>query len=193
MSRSLTYAEMAEALKITPESANRLARRKRWPRVKGNDGRTRVAMPEEALVRQDSPPVSPPDSPMDSPPDKLIKALEAHVETLKAQLAEAAARIEKQAEELVGYDSAYAAGLAAERAKVEKLATELAARDAQHAVDLAAERAKVEKAIAQGVAMVKAEQAQTAKAIAAFASLAERLDALAAERARRPWWRRLAG
>jgi len=36
MSRSLTYAEMAEALKITPESANRLARRKRWPRVKGN-------------------------------------------------------------------------------------------------------------------------------------------------------------
>jgi len=56
---------MAEALKITPESANRLARRKRWPRVKGNDGRTRVAMPEEALVRQDS------------PTDKLIKALEA--------------------------------------------------------------------------------------------------------------------
>ena len=27
MSRSLTYAEMAEALKITPESADRLARR----------------------------------------------------------------------------------------------------------------------------------------------------------------------
>jgi hypothetical protein len=49
------------------------------------------------------------------------------------------------------------------------------ARDAQHAVDLAAERA------------------QTAKAIAAFVALAERLDVLAAERAR-PWWkRRLAG
>jgi hypothetical protein len=41
--RSLTYAEIAEALRITPESANRLARRKRWPRVKGNDGRTRVS------------------------------------------------------------------------------------------------------------------------------------------------------
>ena len=189
MSRSLTYAEMAEALKITPESANRLARRKRWPRVKGNDGRTRVAMPEEALVRQDSPPVSPlvsppvspTDSPMDSPPDKLIKALEAHVETLKAQLAAAEARIDKQADDMVAYDTAYAAGLAAERAKVEaerakveRVIGEFAARDAQHAADLAGERA------------------QTEKAIAAFASLADRLDALAAE-TRRPWWRRLAG
>jgi len=33
-----------------------------------------------------------------------------------------------------------------------------------------------------------AEQAKTEKAIAAFASLAERLDALAAARAK-PWWR----
>jgi hypothetical protein len=39
---SLTYADLAQTLRITPESANRLARRKRWPRVKGNDGRTRV-------------------------------------------------------------------------------------------------------------------------------------------------------
>ncbi len=37
-----------------------------------------------------------------------------------------------------------------------------------------------------------AEQAKTSQAITAFASLAERLDALAAERAR-PWWRRFAG
>jgi len=59
MSRSLTYAEIAEALRIAPESANRLARRKRWPRVKGNDGRTRVSVPEEALVRPDSPGDSP--------------------------------------------------------------------------------------------------------------------------------------
>jgi hypothetical protein len=181
MSRSLTYAEMAEALKITPESANRLARRKRWQRAKGNDGRTRVAVPEEALVRQDSPPVSPTDSQMDSPPDKLIKALEAHVETLKAQLSAAEARIDKQADDLVAYDTAYAAGLTAERAKVEaerakaeRVIAEFAARDAQHVADLAAERATTERAIA------------------AFASLADRLDALAAERAR-PWWRRLAG
>jgi hypothetical protein len=186
---SLTYAELAEALGITPASANKLARRKRWPRVPGNDGKARVSVPEDALVRRDSPPdspldvppVSPQDSPPPSPPDNLIKALEAHVETLKAQLAAAETRIDKQAEDLVAYDAAYAAGLAAERAKVEaerakadRVIAEFAARDAQHAAEL------------------KAEQAQTEKAIAAFSALADRLDQLAAERAR-PWWRRLAG
>jgi UDP-N-acetylmuramate-alanine ligase len=105
---------------------------------------------------------------MDSPPDKLIKALEAHVETLKSQLAEEKARAEKQADDLVAYDTAYAAGLAAERAKAERLIAEFAARDAQHVADLAAERATTERAIA------------------AFTSLADRLDALAAERAK-PW------
>jgi chromosome segregation ATPase len=118
------------------------------------------------------------DRPLQGP---LINALEAHVETLKEQLAAAEARIAKQADELVGYDTAYAAGLAAEKAKVEaerakgeRMIAEFAARDAQSTADL------------------KAEQARTEKAIAAFASLAERLDALAAERAK-PWWRRLAG
>jgi hypothetical protein len=104
---SLTYAELAEALKITPASANKFARRKRWPRVPGNDGKARVSVPEDALVRLDSPPdspldvptVSPHDVPPVSPPDKLIKALEAHVATLKEQLAAAEARIDKQAEE----------------------------------------------------------------------------------------------
>jgi hypothetical protein len=179
---SLTYAELAEALKITPASANKLARRRRWPRVPGNDGKAKVSVPEEALVRRDVPQDSPPPSPLDvppvssqdSPPDKLIKALEAHVETLKAQLAAAEARLDKQAEDLVAYDAAYAAGLTAERAKVE------------------AERAKAERVVAEFAATLKAEQAQTEKAIAAFASLAERLDALAAARSR-PWWRRLAG
>src|SRR5580704_3876264 len=144
---SLTYAELAEALKITPASANKLARRRRWPRVPGNDGRSRVSVPEEALVRRDIPPAG--------PPDKLIKALEAHVETLKAQLAAAEARIVKQAEDLVAYDAAYATGLAAERAKVEaerakaeKVIAEFAARDAQRADELKAEQAQTEKAIA---------------------------------------------
>ncbi len=129
---SLTYAELAEALGITPASANKLARRRRWPRVPGNDGKARVSVPEEALVRRDSPPDSPSDSPpaspLDvppvSPPDKLIKALEAHVETLKEQLAAAEAR-----------NSQLAAELTAEREKIE------------------AERAKTSQAIAAFAAL----------------------------------------
>jgi hypothetical protein len=153
MIRSLTYAELAEALRITPESANRLARRKRWPRVRGNDGRVRVTVPEEALVRPvsplDSPPDSPGDSPPVSPPDNPVHAQIARLEG-----------------ELVGVREA----LTEARAR----ATAAEARSAELSVDLSAERAKTEKAIA------------------AFSALAERLDALAAERSR-PWWRRLVG
>jgi hypothetical protein len=65
--------------------------------------------------------------------------------------------------------------LAAAEARAEKLAAEFADRDAERLI-----------------AMLTAEQAKTEKAIGAFAALAERLDALAAERSR-PWWRRLVG
>ena len=71
---------------------------------------------------------------MDSPPDKLIKALEAHVETLKAQLAAAEARIDKQAAES-------AAELAAERARSEK-AIEAFAALAERLDALAAARSR---------------------------------------------------
>jgi hypothetical protein len=137
---SMTYAELAAALKITPASANKLARRRRWDRRPGNDGRVRVQVPEEALVRPDTPtdvlPPRPPDSPRDSPQDSLIKALEGHVATLKEQLAASEGRL------------------------------------AAAAADLEGERARADKAIS------------------AFASLADRLDQLAAERAW-PWWQRL--
>jgi hypothetical protein len=81
---SLTYAELAEALRITPASANKLARRRRWPRVPGNDGKARVSVPEDALVPRDDPPVSPPPSPLDvppvSPPDNPVHAEIARLE-----------------------------------------------------------------------------------------------------------------
>jgi hypothetical protein len=50
-------------------------------------------VPEEALVRRDSPPDSPADSPQHGPPDSLIKALEGHVTTLREQLATTEARL----------------------------------------------------------------------------------------------------
>jgi hypothetical protein len=125
---SLTYAELAEALKITPASANKLARRRRWPRVPGNDGKARVSVPEEALVRRDSPP----DVPPVSPPDNLIKSLQARVENLIAELAGARG-------ELGGVREA----LGEARARADAADT----RAAEIAADLAAEKARAGRAI----------------------------------------------
>jgi hypothetical protein len=132
---SLTYAELAQALKITPESANRLARRKHWPRMRGNDGKTRVAVPEETLDRQDSPPVSPtdrpPDNPQDRPPDNPVHVQIARLEGELAGMREALTEARTRA-------GAAEARLAAAEA-----------RDAQHVAQIAAEQAKVERAFAE--------------------------------------------
>ena len=42
MTESLTYAALAERLGCSPEAARAMARRKRWPRTTGNDGKARV-------------------------------------------------------------------------------------------------------------------------------------------------------
>jgi hypothetical protein len=175
----LTYREAAERIGSTPEAVRYRAMRGKWQRRRGNDGRARIQLPDDPNpVRTPSAQaVRTPSAP--SANGVLIKALQAHVETLKEQLAAAEARIDKQAEDLVAYDAAYASGLTAERAKVEaerakaeRLIADFAAREAQQAADLEAERARADKAIS------------------AFASLADRLDQLAAERAW-PWWQRL--
>ena len=44
---------------------------------------------------------------------------------------------------------------------------------------------------AQHVAQLAAEQAKTEKAIEAFSALAQRLEAMAAQHAIKPWWQRL--
>jgi chromosome segregation ATPase len=178
----LTYREAAKRLGSNIEAVRQRAIRCRWPRTIGNDKRALIQIPEgltdpsqegndrgsqegneTASRRADERAYERP----------FIKALEAHVETLKRQLATAEARLAQQVAESADREARQAADLAAERARTEKQAADFHERDAQAAVDLAAERA------------------QTAAAIAAFASLAERLDALAAERERRPWWRRL--
>jgi hypothetical protein len=164
---SLTYAELAKALKITAASANKLARRKRWPRVPGNDGKARVSVPEDALVRRDVPPDSPPPSPLDvppvSPPDNQVHALLVLVARLEGELAGKA--------EALSHASARAD---AAEARADAADARLERQGAQHAADLAAELAR------------------TDKAFTALSALAEQLDVLAAERAK-PWWRRLAG
>jgi hypothetical protein len=171
----LTYRELAERLGCSGEGARRRAQRGRWTRQRGNDGLARVMVPNDAL---DAPrPVRTPFAQGDGREDErgaahsaTIAALEAHVETLKAQLAGADARANEESARTAQGIAALKDHNATLKADVERLEIQLAAASA----DLAAERERADKAIA------------------AFASLAERLDALAAARTR-PWWRRLVG
>ena len=166
----LTYREAAERLGSTAEAVRYRALRGKWPRRRGNDGRARVQIPEDA------PPVRTPSAHSVGTPsaprsdEALTHALESHIKTLqgdneelKERLAEAEARF------------------AAAETRIENLLADLADRGAQHAD----ERAVL-------VAQIASERTNAERAIAAFSALADRLDALAADRAR-PWWRRLRG
>ena len=131
----LTYREAADRLNVSAQAVRQKAIRGRWQKIAGNDGKARVRLPDNvsAIVSEQTGKHAVRTVSRQASDANAIKALEAHVETLKQQLA---------------------------------------ASEARAAADLAAERQRADKAIA------------------AFASLAERLDALAVERAR-PWWRRL--
>src|SRR4051794_642594 len=72
--RLLTYDEMTVLLRRSPEGVRQLAKRKRWRRVLGNDGRARIAVPVdfiEASALVDAPPTAPADmatTPASTPP-----------------------------------------------------------------------------------------------------------------------------
>jgi hypothetical protein len=138
-----TYKQAAELLNVSPEAVRQRAIRGRWQRTIGNDKRIRVWLPEDrrqAIRRPDDGPNARPSRVLDErvPAKRLIKALEAHIESLKAQLRAAEKLAEKQAGDL-----------AVERA----LANQISARLDQIAAELAAEQAQ----------RVKAEQELAAK------------------------------
>ena len=82
----LTYADLGERLKISPEAARALVKRHRWPRSRSNDGKT--------LVQVDLTEIS--HSPISRPPQvpagqQQISALKQKIESLQAELLEAKA------------------------------------------------------------------------------------------------------
>lgn len=94
--RWMSYAELAKLRGISKASATRLAFRRGWPRQSGNDGMARVAVPLTALRPDtDATHDEPSDITGDIPHDDMgvnpnvIKALEAHVDSLRGRLAAA--------------------------------------------------------------------------------------------------------
>jgi hypothetical protein len=124
----MTYAELAARLGTKPDSAARLAARKRWPRQRGNDGRARVAVPAGALPEAPLPPDSAPDHAPDHAPDsapddapdrdalnQTIGRLEAERDAANSALAECRLAL-AEARERAEREAERAAGLAAEAA-----------------------------------------------------------------------------
>src|SRR4051812_26088425 len=103
----MTYEEAGRVLGIDPDSVSRRARRLKWPRQPGNDGRARVAVPPDALPQsapasgQDKILVSRADDALDNPGDRgghippdesrAINALEAAAAALHERAARAEA------------------------------------------------------------------------------------------------------
>jgi hypothetical protein len=74
----MTYADAGTRLGINAEAVRRRADRGKWARIPGNDGRTRVQVPDDVRA---------PQAPrMRERTADLVIALEAHIITLKTEL-----------------------------------------------------------------------------------------------------------
>ena len=111
----MTYADTAVRLGVSLEAARRRAIRGKWPRMPGNDGRTRVQVPDELH------PLRTPD--VRGTESEAVSALKSHIETLKTDIERLMA--ERQADR----DELAAARAAADKATAELV--ELARRLAQ--------------------------------------------------------------
>jgi hypothetical protein len=100
----MTYVELAKSLSIKPESARKMVQRRRWAKVLGNDGITRVRVPWEAvpetvtgIVPSDTAPIVPPQS---LPEDKeKIAHLEGVIEGMQRELVLMEKRVQDAAED----------------------------------------------------------------------------------------------
>ena len=82
----LTYSDLGERLKISPEAARALVKRHRWPRSRSNDGKTLVQVD---LAEISHSPISRP--PREQAGHQVVTALKQRVEALQTELAEAKA------------------------------------------------------------------------------------------------------
>ena|SRR6516164_7776696 len=114
-----TYDEAAAALGISGDALRRRAARGRWARQPGNDGRMRVQVPDD---------VSPPRrGNVGEDTATLVAALEAHIATLKTELASEKERCDRATADLAGERAEHQEQLAAAMAQLVELARRLAA------------------------------------------------------------------
>lgn len=191
--RWLTYAEIGDIRRIGRESAVKLVQRKRWRRVRGNDGEARIGVPLDWLTpakppSADIPVKAPRNDPPSPPPDitRIVDAFGGAVASLtnRAEVAEKRAeRAETEAADL--RQTLDQARTAAQEAKAEAASQRALLKQA--ADGLTTERAAREAAEAEAVRVREdaekvREAARTAQAEAAqLRKEAEQARAEAAE------------
>jgi hypothetical protein len=175
--RRMTYAELAAVRGTSQASAERLVRRRHWPRQVGNDGVVRVLVPlaeaknpRERTVLEVAPDTDGP-PPGQSAPDapRTVRTLESAVEALRDQLVRAEQRADadrSRVERAERHLEEERGRIDEERKRVDELRTSLTELQAALADAIAAER--ITAAVAAGLR----------------AELDRRLDW------RAPWWRR---
>jgi chromosome segregation ATPase len=201
----LTYAALADRLKISAEAARAIAKRHRLPRSRANDGKTLISVDLSDIQHKALPARSP------GGPQAVITSLKAKIETLEAEIVrlEATAaghradfeRERDRAERLVAEmlkatadtivakeATAWLEGeLAALRSRPEAVQTEIARLETSatgHRGDFERERERVDRLVAE---VLKA----TADTTAAKEAMARLEGELAVLRSR-PWWKRFA-
>ncbi|MDR6434865.1 hypothetical protein [Brucella pseudogrignonensis] len=83
MTINLTYKELSERLNIKLSSARRLVMRKKWIRLKGNDGETRISIPENFFDSRNDMHNDNHDDAHDDKKDNEIRVLSERIEGLE--------------------------------------------------------------------------------------------------------------
>jgi hypothetical protein len=155
--RWLTYDEMADALGITKASARVHARRRRWPRRPGNDGRARIGVPEEEIAARTVPESSSLSAPSNAPRSAPKKAPRSNTE-LTADARALIALLEGRVSELTAESKEVRVtidALTAKAARVDVLESQIESLNALVAVEREhadRERQLLEKAVADAAA-----------------------------------------
>ena len=116
----MSYGEAAAKLNSSVGAVRKRALRGHWARQAGNDGKVRLLVPDETSMGRPTP--------VRGDMVSTVSALQAHIETLKAELAASEARVDKLSIELAGERTARQADqdqLAVARAAADKATAEL--------------------------------------------------------------------
>jgi hypothetical protein len=115
----MSYGEAAAKLNSSVGAVRKRALRGHWARRAGNDGKSRILVPDETSMGRPTP--------VRVDVVSTVSALQAHIETLKTELAASEARVDKLSADLAGERAEHQEQLAAAMAQLVDLARRLAA------------------------------------------------------------------